>query len=447
MAHVDETGRELHAMAARLWPLPRSQTGEGVRDTLRALREWVPIELIEVPSGTQAFDWQVPREWNLREAHVTDATGARVIDVARSTLHLVNGSDAVRARMTWDELAPHLHTLPGQPDLVPYQTAFFRGGWGFCLSQHDHDAIRAAGRGPYHVVVDTALTDGSLTLGEVVLPGETDETVLVWAHTCHPALANDNLSGTCIAARLARELAGRPRRLTYRFVWGAATIGAIAWLARNRADLYRIRHGLVLTLLGDEHWLTYKRTRAGDAPIDRAVTHVLSARGEPHAVDPFVPWGYDERQFASPGIALPMGVLMRSRPGEFAEYHTSADDLHLVTPEALGHSFRTLLEVFDVLEGDVRFRNTKPRGEPRLGPHGLYESLPEDADVLQLQRAVQWVLNLSDGAHGLLDIAERAEMPFALVREAARRLEAAGLLEGVGAPPFPPAPPHAPAGP
>ena len=429
-----DVGRQLHDMAARLYPLARSQTGEGVRETLRTLRDWAPVEMREVPSGTSVFDWQVPPEWTLREAHVTDRTGRRVIDVARSTLHLVNGSVPVRATLTWDELAPRLHALPDQPDRVPYRTGFFRDEWGFCLSQRDRDAIREAGLGPYEVVVDTELSEGSLTYGELVLPGETEEEMLFSAHVCHPSLANDNLSGIVVAAMLARVLAERPRRLTYRFVWAPATIGAIAWLATNRDALAGIRHGLVLTLLGDAHPFTYKRTRAGDAPVDRAVAHVLATGGEPYEIDDFVPWGYDERQYASPGIDLPVGCLMRSRPGEFAEYHTSGDDLDFITPASLERSFETVLAAVEALEGDAVYRNTRPHGEPRLDRHGLYRSLPEDADVRRLQQAVQWVLNQSDGRHSLLDIAERAGMAFGVVKDAADRLEACGLLERVARP-------------
>lgn len=423
---MKDTGAELHAMAARLFPLHRAQTGEGVRETLRTLQEWAPVAMHEVPSGTQVFDWRVPPEWTLREAYVADRTGTRVIDVARSTLHLVNGSVPVRETMAWDALAPHLHALPDQPHLVPYRTAFFRDEWGFCLSQHDLDAMRADDRGPYEVAIDADMADGSLTYGELVLAGTSDEEVLFHAHTCHPSLANDNLSGICVAAMLARVLGARERRLTYRFLFAPATIGPIAWLATNADVLPRIRHGLVLALLGDAHPFTYKRTR-DDAPIDRVMAHVL--RGRPHAIDPFVPWGYDERQFASPGIDLAMGCLMRSRPGGFAEYHTSADDLDLVTAEALGQSLALLLDAVDVLEGDVAYRNLRPHGEPRLGPHGLYRSLPAEADLRELQQAVQWVLNLSDGRHTLLDVAERAGMGFATVRDAADRLEACGLLE------------------
>ena len=429
MADAGAAGTELHAMAARLFPLFRSQTGEGVRETLRTLSEWAPITLHEVPSGTAVLDWVVPPEWTLRAAHVTDRTGVRIVDVARSTLHLVNGSSPVRRTMTWDELRPHLHTLPDQPDRIPYRTAFFRDEWGFCLAKNELDAIEAAGLGPYEVVVDADLSDGALTYGECVLQGSSDAEVLIWAHVCHPSLANDNLSGVCIAAWLARHLADRPRRLTYRFVWAPATIGAVAWASRNRERLDRISHGLVLTLLGDAHPFTYKRSRRGDAVIDRAVSHVLRTSGAFHAIDEFEPWGYDERQFCSPGLDLPMGCLMRSRPGEFAEYHTSGDDLALVTAERLGESFAMCARIIDVLEHDVALVNVKPFGEPRLGPYGLYQSLPQDADVRRFQRAVQWVLNMSDGDNSLLAIAERAKMSFETIREAAGRLEACGLLE------------------
>ena len=415
----------MHALARRLYPVHRAQTGKGVRETLRILSELMPLAVHEIPSGTAVLDWTVPQEWRLHDAYVADSEGNRVIDVRATTLHLVNGSRPVRARMMWSELVPHLHTLPEQPDLVPYVTGFFRDMWGFCLSQREFDRLAALGDREYEVVIDAELFDGSLTYGEWVLPGESDDEILLWTHCCHPSLANDNLSGTVVAAHLARRLAGRPRRLGIRIVVAPATIGAIAWLATNNDILPRIRHGLVLSLLGDDGDFTYKCSRAGNLPIDRAVEHVL--RGSTHELRDFVPWGYDERQFASPGFDLPVGALTRTAAGEFPQYHTSADDLDFITPEALEGSLDLLEAVIDVLEHDATYRNLRPHGEPMLGRHGLYETLP-DGDRRTFQRAVQWVLNLSDGTHSLLAIAERAGLPFAIVRDAAERLEGCGLL-------------------
>lgn len=429
----EEIGRELHAMAARLFGICRSMTGDGVRETLSLLREWAPFETVEVETGTQVFDWVVPPEWGVRDAFVKDESGKRVIDFRHSNLHLVNGSVPVRTSLTWSELKRHLQTLPEQPDRIPYRTAFFREKWGFCLTQNQFDELEAQGERTYDVLVDTTIEDGSLTYGECVLPGESAQEVLFSAHICHPSLANDNLSGLCIAALLARRLHAMPkRRLTYRFLLAPATIGALTWLAQNLEELDRIRHGLVLSLLGDAGPLTYKRSRRTNAPVDRAVAHVLATSGKPFEVRDFVPWGYDERQFCSPGIDLPMGCLTRTPAGEFKEYHTSGDDLDFIKADALTDSFRTCLEIIDVLENDIVFRNLRPMGEPRLGQHGLYESMPEDADVQEFQHAVQWVLNLSDGRHSLLGVAERSGMRFASLCQAAFRLEACDLIARVG---------------
>ena len=425
-------GAEMHALAARLMPLHRAQTGEGVRETLRILSENVPLAIREVPSGTPVLDWTVPREWNLREAFVADAEGRRVIDVRRSTLHLVNGSAPVQRTMRWAELRAHLHTLPERPDVVPYITGFFRDAWGFCLSQNEFATLAARGEDAiYDVVIDATVADGSLTLGEWVIPGETTDEVLLWTHCCHPALANDNLSGLVVAERLARWLRERSdRRYTYRIAVGPATIGAIAWLALNESVLPRVRHGLVLSLLGDEGPFTYKASRSG-AAIDRVAARAMRASGEAHELRPFQPWGYDERQFQSPGFDLPMGRLTRTPDGEFPQYHTSDDDLSLVTPAGLEGSFRMLCRIVERLEEAVFLCNARPRGEPMLGRHGLYESLPPEGDRRTFQQAVQWVLNLADGAHSLEDIEERSGLAHGVVREAATRLEDCRLLERV----------------
>lgn len=428
-------GSDLHAMATRLFPICRSITGHGVRETLNVLKEIVPVDVREVPTGTEVFDWTVPREWNIRDAYVATGFGNRVIDFKACNLHVVNGSSPVRCTMAWSELRSHIHTLPDQPDLVPYRTCHFKDDWGFCVSQNHFDILDGRDDAEYEVVIDSTLTDGSLTYGEYFLPGRKLEEVLISAHICHPSLANDNLSGICIAAQLARRLSELPRReYSYRFVFAPATIGAITWLALNQGKLDAISHGLVLCLLGDPGKLTYKRSRAGDSAIDRVVQQVLSASGDDHEIRDFVPFGYDERQYCSPGINLPMGCLMRTPDGEFPEYHTSADNLELITADALSDSFQKCLDVIEILEMDETFINLKPECEPRLGRYGLYESLPPSGERESFQRAVQWVLNLSDGDHGLFDIAERSGLAFSGIRRAAEALVNCGLIAPQGTP-------------
>ena len=425
-------GGRLHALAARLFPICRSMTGNGVRETLDILRAVIPVETREIPTGTQVFDWTVPPEWNIRDAYVETANGLRVIDFQASNLHVVNGSQPVRRTMKWSELKRHIHTLPDQPDFIPFRTCHFKEEWGFCVSQHQFDILDSRGETSYEVVIDASLEPGSLTYGEYYLEGKCADEVLVWTHICHPSLANDGLSGVCVATELARALADCPeRKLSYRFVFAPATIGAITWLAQNRARLDRIKHGLVLSLLGDKGHMTYKQSRQGDAQIDRVAEHVLANSGDPHEIREFVPFGYDERQFCSPGINLPMGCLMRTPNGEFPEYHTSGDNLDFIRPQALADSTLKCLEIFEVLEHNETFLNTKPHCEPRLGHYGLYKSLPSIECHKRFQEAVQWVLNLSDGESSLLDIAERSKMTFAEIRSATAALTKCGLLEPV----------------
>jgi aminopeptidase-like protein len=418
-------GEELFELVAELYPICRSITGDGVRRTLEIVGREIDLEVHEVPSGTEVFDWTVPREWNIRDAWVANAAGERVIDFHASNLHVMSYSVPVRATMPLAELKPHLFTLPEHPDWVPYRTSYYKESWGFCASQRLLDSLPD---GDYEVCVDATLADGHLTYGEHVVPGETDEEVLVTCHVCHPSLANDNLSGIAVASRLARLLGGTRSRYTHRFLFIPGTIGSITWLARNQDRVGRIRHGLVLACVGDPGRLTYKRSRRGDAEIDRAMAHVLASSGRPHDLEDFAPYGYDERQFCSPGFNLPVGCLSRTPYARYPQYHTSADDLRLVRPEHLQDSLEACWEVLRVLDGNHRYLNLNPKCEPQLGRRGLYGSIGGRSDAEERQMAMLWVLNLSDGGHSLLDVADRAGLPFALVAEVAGTLEGAGLL-------------------
>jgi len=418
-------GREMHALAARLFALPRSLTGDGVRATLAALGELVPLTVVEVPTGTPVLDWTVPKEWNLRRAVLRGPGGEIVADTARRNLEVVGYSVPVRGRFPLAELRPRLHSLPDKPDLVPYRTSYWQESWGFCLP---HRVLATLPDGEYEVEIDTTLADGHLTYGELLLPGVSPAEILVSCHVCHPALANDNLSGLAVSAFLARELAGRERRWSWRFLWAPGTIGAIAWLARNEAVTARIRAGLVAANLGDPGAFHYKRSRRGDTEIDRAVEIALRDLGVPHALEEFVPFGYDERQYCSPGFDLPVGLLSRTPWGRFPEYHTSADDLDFIRPEALAGSLAVYRAVAGVLEGNRRFRNLSPKGEPQLGRRGLYRALGGDDRGRERELAMLWVLNQSDGGPDLLAIARRSGLPFERLREAAAALAAAGLI-------------------
>jgi len=417
------SGAAMHALVTELYPICRSITGEGMRTTLRRLQQLVPLELHEVPSGTRVFDWTVPKEWNIRDAWVADADGSRVIDFREHNLHVVNYSVPVRRRMTLAELRPHLHTLPAQPDLIPYRTTYYAEAWGFCLS---HRALEALPEGEYEVCIDATLEPGHLTYGELFLPGETPDEILFSCHCCHPSLANDNLAGMAVAVWLARRLSAAPRRHGMRFLFIPGAIGSITWLARNAEAVGRIRHGLVLSCLGDPGHSTYKRTRRGDALVDRAAAHILRQGGEHELLD-FVPYGYDERQYCSPGFNLAVGCLTRTPNGRFPEYHTSADNVEFVRSDALEDSLAKALAIVEVLEHDAAFVNLNPHCEPQLGRRGLYGNTGGISPP-GFEMALLWVLNYSDGDHTLLDIAVRAEMPFPLIRRAAEALRGAGLL-------------------
>ncbi|MGE0205052.1 MAG: DUF4910 domain-containing protein [Hyphomicrobiaceae bacterium] len=419
-------GEELYRLAAEIFPICRSITGDGVRQTLDILRRHAPFEVVEVATGTRVLDWDVPQEWTIREAFIADPAGRRIVDLANQTLSVVSYSVPVRARLPLAELKRHVHTLPEQPHLVPYRTSYYAPTWGFCMS---HAQLEGLPDGDYEVVIDSELKPGSLTYGELYLPGTSEDEVLVTAHICHPSLANDNCSGLALATLLARDLAARPRRLSTRVLLSPGTIGPITWLARNRERVGRIRHGLVLSCVGDAGGPTYKKSRRGDALVDRAMAHVLRHLAPTAEILDFTPYGYDERQFCSPGFNLPVGLFQRSRHGSFAEYHTSADDLDFIAPEPLAQSYRIVRATLDIIEGDCRPRNLSPYGEPQLGRRGLYASVGGGKTAPDAVMAMLWVLNLADGHHTLLDMAERAGLAYAAIRAAALRLEGAGLLE------------------
>ena len=425
-------GEELYKLVAELYPICRSITGDGVRRTLEIVeRELGGLAVSEVPTGTQVLDWTVPREWNVRDAWVADAAGRRVIDFQASNLHLVSYSVPVRATIGLAELREHLFTLPDQPDWVPYRTSYYAERWGFCASQRLVDSLP---EGDYEVCVDSTLADGHLTYGEHLVEGQTQDEVLISCHVCHPSLANDNLSGIAVASHLARLLAKGPRpRYSYRFLFIPGTIGSITWLARNQDNLDRVRHGLVLSGVGDPGGFTYKRSRRGDTEIDRAVAHVLGRSGRDHQLVDFSPYGYDERQYCSPGFNLPVGRLGRTPFATYPQYHTSADDMDFVGPAQLQESLQVCQEIVEVLEGNRRYLNLFPKGEPQLGRRGLYGSIGGRSDAEERQMAMLWVLNLSDGDHSLLDVAERADLPFAQVADVAAVLEEAGLLSRTAA--------------
>lgn len=418
-------GSEMHRWASELFPICRSITGNGVRETLKQIAKRISLTVHEVPSGTQVFDWKVPLEWNIRDAYIKNVRGERVVDFQRSNLHVVSYSQPVKQRMALSELKEHLHSLPDRPDWIPYRTSYYKESWGFCLS---HNQLLSLTDPEYDVCIDASMTEGNLTYGECFLPGQSQDEVLISTHTCHPSLGNDNLSGIAVATFLAEWLQARPRRYSYRVLFIPGTIGSITWLSQHQKDASRIKHGLVLTGVGDAGPITYKKSRRGDAEIDRAMAHLLKQGGTPYSICDFIPYGYDERQYCSPGFNLAVGCFSRTPHSQYPEYHTSADNLDFMKPQALAESLSYCEAAIEVLEQNKTYLNQNPHCEPQLGKRGLYRAIGGQAGEKSMEMAMLWVLNLSDGHHTLLEIAERSHVSFDRISQAAKTLEDHRLL-------------------
>jgi aminopeptidase-like protein len=419
-------GNEMYQLITDLYPICRSITGNGFRETLGVLSGHIPLKTREIPSGKEVFDWVIPPEWNIRDAYIKNSSGKKVVDFRNSNLHVVGYSVPVKRTMRLEELKKHLFTLPEKPDWIPYRTSYYHTAWGFCLS---HRQLQALKEDEYEVCIDSTLGPGHLTYGEFFLKGRSEEEVLISCHACHPSLCNDNLSGISIATMLARTLAKITLRYSYRFLFIPGTIGSIAWLSQNETHITNIKHGMVLTCLGDPGHLTYKKSRQGNAEIDQVFLHVLRDSGNVHDVIDFFPYGYDERQYCSPGFNLPVGCLMRTPHGRYPEYHTSADNLDLVEPAALANSLSICLRAVGILEANRYYLNRNPKCEPQLGKRGLYRAIGGQAESGVDQLSILWVLNLSDGFHSLLHISERSGISFATIQQTAELLECHALLE------------------
>jgi aminopeptidase-like protein len=420
------TGKEIYSLIAELYPICRSITGNGVRRSLAILKQHIPLEIHEVPSGTQVFDWNVPKEWNINDAYVRNTKGEKIIDFRKSNLHILNYSFPVKKEVSLTELKEHLFTLPEHPDWIPYRTSYYRENWGFCLS---HNQFKELKEDQYEVFIDSSLTDGSLAYGEFFVKGETADEVLLSCHICHPSLCNDNLSGVAVMTLLAKHLSTRSTKYSYRFLFIPGTIGAITWLSLNEQNVTKIKHGLVAACLGDSGGFTYKKSRRGDTDIDRAAVLAIKHSGTSYRINAFTPFGYDERQFCSPGFDLPVGCLMRTPHGQYPEYHTSADNLGFVLPECLEESYSLYLSIFDILENNSTYVNQNPKCEPQLGRRGLYAMVGGHQNDRTKELALLWVLNLSDGYHSLLDISEKSGIAFTPLKEASDALAKNGLLK------------------
>lgn len=424
----------------RLFPLNRSITGPGLRESLKILSEHVPLEVLSVPSGTEVFDWTVPPEWRIREAWLEGPDGTRIVDFADHNLHVVNYSAPVNARLTLDELKKHLHTAPRLPDAIPYVTSYYRRRWGFCLPLSTYEKLQP---GEYHAYIDSEFVDGEINLAHAFLEGETKREVLISTYICHPSMANNELSGPIVASMLFNRLARwKRRRFTYRFVFAPETVGSLTYLMLYGSELVRSVHsGLVLTCLGGPNTLSYKRSRRGDAPIDRVVEGLFAAGSPPGRLRPFTPTsGSDERQYCSPGFNLPVGQMARTVYGEYPEYHTSLDNKDFMTLEALRKSADEIELVLKALELEGYYVNLRPYGEPHLSKRDLYpdmnsrENRAHSTNTLadgrvQLKRILT-VLNYADGEHLLTDIAKRANCTVLELADVITRLQRVGLLSG-----------------
>lgn len=421
-------GCQMYRLITNLYPICRSITGKGARKTLEIISKYIPIKTHEVPTGTKVFDWNVPKEWNIKDAYVKNSKGKRIIDFKKSNLHVLNYSIPVHRKIPLEELKKHLFTLPDYPNWIPYLTSYYKENWGFCLTHNQYKKLK---EDTYEVVIDSTLEDGYLTFGELCIKGRSEDEVLFSCYICHPSLCNDNLSGIVLLTFLAKKLLDTDLRYSYRLLFIPETIGVITWLSLNQDKVSKIKHGLVATCVGDAGKSTYKKSRDGSAVIDWAVEKVLTDSGKPYEIIDFFPSGSDERQFCSPGFNLSIGSLMRTPYGRFPEYHSSADNLDFVRPEYLADSFEKYIKVIFILENNITYLNLNPKCEPQLGRRGLYKMIggQKSSDINEL--AMFWVLNLSDGTNSLLDISIRSGMSFKQIKDAADALLVKDLLRVV----------------
>lgn len=425
---VSELGQEMYELMEKLYPICRSITGNGVRETLNIISDYIPLEIHEIPTGTKVFDWIVPKEWNIKDAYIKNSKGEKIVDFNKSNLHVLNYSVPVHKKISLQELKEHLYTLPDYPDWIPYLTSYYKENWGFCLPHNQFEKLE---EGEYEVSIDSTLEDGHLTFGELYLTGKSDDEILFSCYICHPSICNDNLSGTVLLAFLSKLLSDRDLKCSYRFLFIPETIGAITWLSLNENKISDIKYGLVATCVGDPGISTYKKTYEGDAIIDKIVQKVLIDSGDKYNIVDFFPSGSDERQFSSPGFKLPVGSLMRTMYGHFPEYHTSADNLDFVQPEYLADSIEKYLKIIFTLENNSTYLNLNPKCEPQLGKRGLYRMIGSQKLGGINELAMFWVLNLSDGTNSLLDISIRSGLIFEQIKAAADALHAHDLLEEI----------------
>jgi aminopeptidase-like protein len=413
----------------RLWPINRSLTGNGNRESLKILSEIIPLEIKEIPSGTKCFDWTVPPEWNAKEAWIKDEKGNVIIDFKVNNLHLLGYSDSFEGVLSYQELVKNIYTLPNQPDLIPYLTSYYNKKWGFCMSHNQFEKLDKTSK--YKVWIDSTHNEhGSMTISDLILKGKSDKEVLFTTYICHPSLANNELSGPLVTAFIYDQLKDKDLYCTYRFVFVPETIGSICYLSLNGEQLKKnLIAGFVLTCIGDEGNFTYKKSRIGNALPDRAVDVILKQTEKEFSILNYSPIGSEERQYCSPGFNLPVGSLMRTMYGVYPEYHTSADNKCFISFDAMENSVKKYIEVVDLIEHNKIYINQFPNCEPQLGKRGLYPALGSQKEKAIELEAMMWILNLADGEHDLIDIIELSNINYKIIMDTAIKLKKEGILK------------------
>lgn len=422
--------KELEKYFDRLWPITRSLTGNGNRETLKILSELIDVKITEIPSGTQCFDWNVPAEWNIKEAWIKNSKGEKIVDFSKNNLHILGYSEPFKANLSFEELKPHLYTLPDQPDLIPYLTSYYKRRWGFCISHNQF--LELDKNDKYEIFIDSSLDEnGSMTIGEAIIRGKSEKEILFSTYICHPSLANNELSGPLVSAFIYSKLKERKNiKYTYRFIFVPETIGSIHSLSVNGERWKKnLQAGFVVTCIGDAGKFTYKKSRRGNSLPDRVVETILNQTESEFDIVDFFPTGSDERQYCSPGFNLPVGSLMRTMYGKYPEYHTSADNKDFISFEAMQKSVLKYLEIIEVLERNEKYLNKYPFCEPQLGKRGLYPTLGSQKGTENFVTAMAWILNLADGTNDLLSISEKSKIPISQLIPVIDRLLENGILE------------------
>ncbi|CAH9054266.1 Putative polysaccharide biosynthesis protein with aminopeptidase-like domain protein [Pseudoalteromonas holothuriae] len=419
-------GTQIHQLATELWPICRSITGNGVRKTLNIIGEHLPnLKIHEVPTGTPCFDWTVPQEWNINDAYIIDPKGRKIVDFNISNLHVVGYSTPINLKLSLNELKEHLHTLPEQPDAIPYITSYYSRYWGFCLTQKQFDQLED---GEYHVVIDSELKNGHLTYAELIIEGKSKQEVFLSTYVCHPSLANNELSGPTVTTYLAKWLQQQPElRYSYRIVFIPETIGSLTYLSRHEHTLKKhVFAGFNITCIGDDRGYSYLPSRAENTLSDIVAQHVLQHLAPDYKTYPFIESGSDERRYCAPGIDLPIASIMRTKYNQYPEYHTSLDDLSLVTPSGLQGGYEALRRSLEVIERNEVLQLTV-KCEPQLGKRGLYPNLSTKASNQLVSNMMNFII-YCDGKLSTLEIAQKIQVPIWDLYEIINNLKGEGLI-------------------